>query len=154
VDGGFTYTVTAEGGSGLIRGRVLKAALKAEQEAASADPATMGFTTANYIITDMGVMPDGLVKLGLTARREDRMLLNGFALVTPGEARLVRVEGRLAKNPSFWTTRVDVVRRYATINGYTMLVEFESTAQIRMFGPSRFRMEIRCQSLAGTPVHE
>jgi hypothetical protein len=141
------FVVTGEGGSGLVRGRALKPALEAEQQAAAGDPATMGFTPANYIITDLGATPDGLVKLGLTARREDRMLLNGFALVTPDDARLVRVEGRVSKNPSFWTSRVEIVRRYETVNGFTMLVELESIAQLRMFGQSRFLMTIRYESV-------
>jgi hypothetical protein len=60
----------------------------------------------------------------------------------------------VAKNPSWWTTRVDIVRRYQTLGGHTLLVDLESTVQLRMFGKSRFRMEIRYATVTGEPVGE
>lgn len=149
---GFTFAVVDQGGSGLIRGRVLTPALEAEAESVAGGRSATAFTPANYIVTIAGETDDGLVKLALEARRKETGLLNGFALVTPGDARLVRVEGRLAKNPSFWTTQVDIVRRYEDVGGHRMLVELESEAQIRIFGTSRFRMQIRYESVNGTPV--
>jgi hypothetical protein len=56
--------------------------------------------------------------------------------VTTEDADLVRVEGRLAKNPSFWTTRVDVVRRYERRSGIRVPVRLDTTAQIRVAGAS------------------
>jgi hypothetical protein len=60
-------------------------------------------------------------------------------LVKPA-GELVRVEGQLAKNPSFWTTRVDVIREYARIAGITMLVRVESKVKTRLFGTGGFLM--------------
>jgi hypothetical protein len=56
---------------------------------------------------------------------------------------LLRVEGRLAKNPSFWVTRVDVVRSYRRVNGVLMPVALETNAQLRLFGSSALRMTYR-----------
>jgi hypothetical protein len=140
---GFTFAIVSQGGSGLIRGRVLKPALEAEAAAIAADPAKAALSTQNYEITLAGETEDGLIKLALKARRSDRLLVNGFVFVTPGDARLVRVEGQLSKNPSFWTTRVHITRRYELINGHNMPVLVESTAQLRFFGASSFRMAIR-----------
>lgn len=77
------------------------------------------------------------------------MLINGYVIVTKGDARVVRVEGRLVKNPSFWTTHVDVARTYEVIDGHNMPVVLQSHAELRMFGDSEFRMTIRYDTIEG-----
>lgn len=145
----FTYDVLDEGGAGIIRDRVLRPALEAEVAAFRGNPRVNALVPENYDITVTGVAVDGLVKLRLKPRRKAQTLVDGFVLVTPGEARIVRVEGRLAKNPSFWTTEVRVVREYALVNGVNMPIELSSRARIRIFGESEFRMQIRYESIAG-----
>lgn len=56
------------------------------------------------------------------------------------DGNLVRLEGQLATNPSFWTRRVDVVRRYERIAGVRVPVALESVAHVRIAGRSTFRM--------------
>jgi hypothetical protein len=56
---------------------------------------------------------------------------------------LVRVEGRLAKNPSFWVSRVNLVRTYRRLNGVLMPVSLDTTAQLRLFGSSALHMTYR-----------
>jgi hypothetical protein len=145
----FTYIVLDEGGAGIIRDRVLRPALEAELAAFRGNPRVSALVPENYDITDTGAAVDGLVKLRLKPRRKAQTLIDGFVLVTRGEARIVRVEGQLAKNPSFWTTEVQVVREYALVNGVNMPIELSSRARIRIFGESEFRMQIRYESIAG-----
>jgi hypothetical protein len=53
---------------------------------------------------------------------------------------LVRVEGTLARSPSWWTRSVRVVRRYARICGVRVPVEMWSDADVRLAGHSTFSM--------------
>jgi hypothetical protein len=45
---------------------------------------------------------DGLVRLFIKPKRQERTLIDGTLLVREDDADLVKVTGRLAKNPSFW----------------------------------------------------
>ena len=63
----------------------------------------------------------GEAALRLLPRRQDLLLVSGHAVVTDPEADLLRVEGRLAKTPSYWTRSVDVTRRYERHAGYEYL---------------------------------
>ena len=92
--------------------------------------------------------------MGITPLRKDRSLINGRMFLTAG-GDLVRVEGRLAKNPSFWVTRMNVVRSYRRINGVLMPVSLDTTAQLRLLGASALRMTYRYSQINDLPVdHE
>jgi hypothetical protein len=151
---GFVYTITREEGSGLVRSRVLRPALKAEAEATAGDPARTAFTTTNYDISVAGDAGEGLVKLRLKPKRKDQLLVDGLVVVTRDSAQLVRMEGRLSKNPSFWTRRVDIIRNYEVIQGVHLVAQIDSRADLRLFGSSFFCMEIRYDIVAGEPVDE
>jgi hypothetical protein len=152
---GFTFDIVGQGGSSLILGKVLRPALEAEAKALRDNPRRTALSPENYAITEVAPGASdatGLVTLKLDPRRKEPFLVAGFVTVTSGEARVTRIEGRLAKNPSFWTTRVDVVRSYAVVQGFNMPVLLESKAEMRLVGTSEFRMTIRYESIAGKPV--
>lgn len=149
---GLVYTVTGEGGSGIIRRRVLRSLLEEEQRLiASGASGRVALTTENYDFTAVGVEEGDLAVVEMRPRRRERSLIHGRMLLSLDGA-LVRIEGRLAKNPSFWTTRVDVVRTYGRINGAVMPLSLESTAQLRFFGRSSLRMTYRYSQVDGEPV--
>jgi hypothetical protein len=66
----------------------------------------------------------------------------------------VRIEGALAKNPSFWTRRVEVVRRYERIAGVRVPVWMQSTASIRIAGKSTLTTTYQYLSINGQPVSQ
>ena len=68
------------------------------------------------------------------------------------DAELIRVEGRLSKNPSFWTRRVDIVHRYGRANGVRVPVEMSSKAHVLIVGLSIFTMCIKYRSINGKPL--
>jgi len=149
-DSGFHFRVIAEGGSGLIRGRVLKKALESERDAwASGEIDRSTLQPGNYEFEETESTDGGLLKVTLKPRRKSRMLVDGVMFLKPGDGDLVRVEGTLAEGPSFWTPRVDVIRRYARIAGVRVPVELESVAHVRMVGRSTFRMSYRYLSVNG-----
>jgi len=151
---GLQYEVTAEGGSRYIRARVLRSLLDEEQQLiARRDEARVAISTANYDFTPEGFNDEGLAVVGLQPRRQDRSLIAGRMFLT-ADGDLVRLEGRLARNPSWWTTRVNVVRSYRLINGAVMPVSLETTAHLRVLGSSALRMTYRYSHIDERPVDE
>jgi|SoiMethySBSTD1v2_1073268.scaffolds.fasta_scaffold78525_4 hypothetical protein len=140
---GFLYRVTAEGGSGYIRSRVLRSLLDEEQQLIARGGApTVALSTENYRFAPEAVDDDQTAVVRIRPLRKDRALIGGRMFLTL-DGELLRVEGLLAKNPSFWTTRVNVVRAYRRINGALMPVSLDSTAQLRLLGSSALRMTYR-----------
>jgi hypothetical protein len=153
---GFTFQVVAEGGSEYIRKKVLRPILEGEQEILARGEATRSaLTPENYEMVREEPAEDGLVRLFIKPKRQERTLVDGTLLVREGDADLVRVTGRLAKNPSFWTKRVDIVRTYGRVAGIRVPLSVESVAQVRIAGPSAMTMTYRYEMVNGRPVaHE
>jgi hypothetical protein len=138
---GLDYEVTAEGGSGYIRSRVLRTLLEEERRLiARGDSSRAAISPANYTFSDAGIDDNGLALATLKPLRNERPLIIGSMFLRPDDGDLVRVEGKMAKNPSFWVSSVNIVRSYQRINGVLVPVLLESTAQLRLLGPSTLRM--------------
>ena len=115
---GFTFHVLAEGGSPYIRTKVLLPILEGERAlVARGDYVRSALTSRNHEVTGETTAENGLVRLLVKPLREETTLVDGALLVTEIDADLVRIQGRLAKNPSFWTRRVDIVRHYGRVAG-------------------------------------
>ena len=150
---GFRFEVVAEGGSAYIRAHILRAALAAEQKMWTAhEPQRASLNEENYTFRDDGIVPDGTAAVGVKPRRKDVLLIEGFIFVIPEDGELRRIEGKLSKNPSLWTRRVDIVRRYERIAGVRVPVLFESTAHVVIAGSSTFRMTYEYETINGQRV--
>ncbi|HEX2461771.1 MAG TPA: hypothetical protein VHJ58_16620, partial [Vicinamibacterales bacterium] len=77
------------------------------------------------------------------------LLVDGAILVTPDDADLVRIEGRMARNPSVWTSRVEVSREYARLAGVRVPVRVESRAWVKIAGVSTFVMTYEYEEVNG-----
>ena len=153
---GFTYKIVGEGGSGFVRGKVLRPWLDHEKKMWTAgDPERASLTHENYAFADKGLTPDGLAWLSVKSRRKDLLLVDGSIYVNAEDGDLVRIEGRLTKTPSFWTRRVEVVRHYQRINGVHVPVAIESIANVLIAGRSTFKMIYEYETIndqhVGTP---
>jgi hypothetical protein len=152
-DAGFVFQVVAEQGSGLIRSRVLHRALQAEQDALAGGELTRSaLTSENYVFGAGEPEAFGLMRIAITPRRREAMLVSGHVFVTTNDVDLVRVEGLLVKGPSWWTRRVEVVRRYARVAGVRVPVEMTSTADVLIGGRSTFSMTYQYESINGEPI--
>jgi hypothetical protein len=150
---GFRFQIVDEGGSGYIRTKVLRAALEGEQKIwADREPQKASFNHDNYMFDDSTTSPDGLASVGVKPKRKDVLLVEGAIFVQPGDGELSRIEGRLSKTPSFWTRRVDVVRRYERMAGVRVPVEIESVAHVLIAGRSTFKMTYEYQTINGQHV--
>lgn len=152
-NGAFRYQITAEGGSSQIRSRVLRAVLDGERNViALGEAARSALAPDNYTFQSNGLNTEGFATVLLSPRRKERALLSGMMFLRPGEGELVRVQGRLARNPSFWVRDVDIVRKYSRIQGALVPTAVESQAQIRFLGPASFRMTYRYLEIDGQAV--
>jgi hypothetical protein len=152
-DRGFRYQITGEGGSDYIRKKVLIGVLDGERAVVAAGEDTRSsLARTNYNFQTKGLDDDGFAHVRLMPRRKERALVAGVMLLRPDQAELVRVEGRLAKNPSFWVRNVDIVRTYERICGVVVPVAMDSKAHIRFFGAATFRMTYSYAEINGQPV--
>jgi hypothetical protein len=150
--GHFTYQIVSERGSETVRGKVLRAMLAHEEELINSGNVDKGeLNAANYEFTEAGRDADGTHVVQLKPKRSDPLLVDGRAVLNDG-GDLVRVEGRLAKNPSFWTSLVNIVRRYARIGGVRVPVATETTARVKFVGASQLEVLYHYQSINGRPV--
>jgi hypothetical protein len=150
---GFRYDIVSEGGSAYIGNRVLRAALEREKTLwnRSLFPRS-NLTIANYDFVGAGLDASGLMRVTVKAKREDELLINGVIILVPDTGDLLRVEGHLAKSPSFWTSRIEVVRTYDRIDGVRVPVHTESVAQVKMAGASSFAMSYEYETINGRRV--
>jgi len=150
---GFRYAIVSEEGSDYIRSKVFRATLETERKmwaAGASDQAAL--TQENYVFEERGAQADGLTLLTMTPKRKDVMLVDGSLYLNPHDGELVRVEGRLAKSPSFWTRHVEIVRWYRRIAGFRVPTSLESVANVRVAGVSTFRMSYEYESINGQRV--
>ena len=150
--GQFTYSIVRQSGSEYIREKLHQMLETEAKVLGSGDPSRSALTSDNYELTPGDIAEPGIVKLLAKARRKDVSLIDGAVFVTSDDADLVRVEGRMAKNPSFWTSKVYLVRRYERVGGVRVPVRLDSTAQIKFAGESTMTMIYDYEMINGTPV--
>jgi hypothetical protein len=151
-DGRFSYEIVSERGSDTARGKVLRPLLAREQELVNnGEGRKSDLTDDNYEFTDAGRDGDGARVVQIKPRRHDAMLVDGHAVLDDG-GDLLRVEGKLSKNPSFWTSLVNIVRRYARIGGVRVPVAVETTAKVKFVGTAQLEVLYDYQSINGKPI--
>jgi hypothetical protein len=151
-DGKFTYQIVSERGSDTVRGKVLRAVLAREQELINSGEGAKGdLTLDNYEFSEGGKDADGAHVVQIKPRRSDVLLVDGRALLND-RGELMRVEGKLAKNPSFWTSLVNIVRRYARVGGVRVPIATETTAKVKFVGTAQMEVAYDYQSVNGRPI--
>ena len=155
LDGGvFRYEIVSERGSETIRNKVLKALLEREKELiASGNPGRSDLTSDNYEFAAETAGP-GCKYILIKPKRKDSLLVDGRMVLSDEDRDLLRVEGKLSKNPSFWTSLVNVVRRYARLDGVRVPIRTESTAKIKFVGNSTLNVEYEYEMINGRPVSQ
>jgi hypothetical protein len=149
---GFSWEVLDEGGSERTRSRVFRQLLQTEAQAWRAGAQDAGaLTPANYVFQPLPVTPDGHIRIQLTPRRADSRLIDG-TLTVSADGYPLRLEGRMAKSPSFWVRSVTIVTRYERIAGVALPMSVESLADVKMVGQSSFTMRYRYTEVNGRRV--
>ena len=153
---GLLYEVTAEGGSGYIRARVLRSLLDEEQKLIA-----RGGSAEHRDFGRQLPVHAGGIRRGRPGGRRYHAAAQGPVphhwTDVPDRPMAIWCASRddSRKNPSFWVTRVNVVRSYRRINGVLMPVSLDTTAQLRLLGSSALRMTYRYSQINHLPVdHE
>ena len=150
--GAFAWNVLEEGGSERTREKVLYALLKGEEDAwRSGERDMAALTPANYEFTALPAAQSGQLQIQLKPRRSDPKLIDGILTVT-NDGHPLRLEGKLAKSPSFWVKSITVVKDYTRFGGISLPTSIESLADLKMFGRSTFTMRYHYSEVAGRSV--
>jgi hypothetical protein len=153
-EAGFRFEIVSEGGSDYIREKVLKTLLRREQELIAAGSAGRAeISDANYEFAASTTQDsEGERTVLLKPRRKDVLLVNGRMIINENGTELLRVEGRLSKNPSFWTNMVDIVREFARLDGVRVPVSTDTVAKLKFAGTSRMDVRYHYETINGRPV--
>jgi hypothetical protein len=149
----FRYEITSERGSEYIRNKILKTMLCREQELVSKGEAGRAeISDENYHFEDPGAQAGAFRYVLLKPKRKDMLLVNGRLVLNPDGTEILRIEGTLSKNPSFWTSLVTVVREFARLDGVRVPVSIETTAKLKFAGEAQLDVRYEYQSINGRPV--
>jgi hypothetical protein len=152
-DTGFSYEVVREGGYEYVRSKVLRGVLKGEAELLRrGKPLRAALAARNYRFEDGGITESGLTRLLLHPNRKSEGIVTGSALIEPEAGAVVRIEGRLVKSPSFWVRDVDVTWKFRRIGETIVPTELSSSARVRFYGRSNFKMTYDYVQVDGRPV--
>src|SRR5262249_20711730 len=109
-------------------------------------------TRDNYEFARPATDEDGQRFVVLKPKRKDVLLVDGRMVLTPEGNDVVRVEGKLSKNPSFWTSLVNVIRQFARLDGVRVPLTTESVAKLKFAGLSRMDVQYEYETINGRPV--
>ncbi len=152
-DSGFRYEIVSESGSDYIREKVLRNLLQREQQLiARGQAAAAELTPDNYLFEEPYSQGDVERYILIKPKRKDVLLVNGRMVLSPDGTEVLRVEGVLSKNPSFWISSVNVTRDFARVDGVRVPVATESIAKLRMAGTGRMTVSYEYHAINGRPV--
>ena len=154
LDGGaFKYEIASERGSDYIRIKVLRALLTREQELVNnGESGRADISHDNYVFGEGSSESDGFRYVLLKPKRKDILLVNGRMVLNPAGTELLRVEGTLAKNPSFWTSTVNIVREFAMVDGVRVPISTATVAKLKFAGQAHMDVSYEYQSVNGKSV--
>jgi len=134
-DGTKHFDVVSEAGWGSANKRVLHKMLESESETSSpVNRAKSRLTTDNY---DFSMVETEKIEGRLTyviPKRGEKYLMEGRIWVDATDYALVRVEGKPAHSPSFWTRSVHFVQQYQKKGDFWFPVSTDSITEARIFG--------------------
>lgn len=132
-----TFTIESSEGSSRGRGIVNKL-LEKESKAAAEGKAAGAVTRDNYEFNLLGedsIDGHACWILGLNPKRHEQDLIRGKAWVDKDTYLVRRMEGDMAKTPSWWLKRVSVVLDFRSAGGMWLKTNTRALADVRVFGP-------------------
>ena len=135
------FEVISEEGWKSANKRVIRKMLESETETSQPEiRPTTSLTPENYRFQMLGndsVDPRPTYVIQVVPKREDKYLFEGQIWVDAEDFAVVRVEGKPAKNPSFWTRSVHFVQRYHKSGTFWFPFSTESVTDARIFGKTQ-----------------
>jgi hypothetical protein len=122
---------------GNDRGKTIVQHILNSEAAASKNQPSAAISRLNYDFSlQGGDVIDGhpCWILRLQPKREEKSLITGSAWVDKTSYRVRRIEGDMAKSPSWWVKRVHVTAIFADVSGVWLQTDTEATADVRLIG--------------------
>jgi len=157
-DGTKHFGIVSEMGWKAAQKHVLRKMLESEEEASHPEARSKArLSPDNYEFQMVGTDElDGrsVYTIDVSPKRKEKYLFRGRIWVDADDYALVRAEGNPAKNPSFWTKRVDVVKQYGRVGGLRVPIRLDTTAEMRLVGKSTMTMIYDYEMINGVVVGE
>ena len=140
-----SFSIIDESGSGTVRKHVFHKIL--EEESAASNPkarAQSQISPENYGFESAGIEMVNNRRayvIDLKPRKESKYLIAGRIWVDAEDYALMRVEGKPAKNPSFWTKNVHFVHEYEKNGAFWFPASNRSETDARIFGRADLTIE-------------
>ena len=117
--------------------KVVRQILEDEQKAAAAPVPPGAINQTNYYFSSLGRgVVDGVscYLLRISPKRKDRNLVDGRIWVDPSTYMVRKIEGEMAKLPSWWLKSVHVKIDFNNVNSMWIETSKEAEANVRIFG--------------------
>ena len=137
-DGSKHFDVVTEDGWKTANHKILRKMMESEAETSQPQIRPKSrLTPDNYSfsLVEIGSIDNRpTYVIDVTPKREDKYLFEGRIWVDAHDYALVRVEGKPAKNPSFWTRSIHFVHQYQKNGDFWFPATTESITQARIVG--------------------
>jgi hypothetical protein len=155
-DGSKQFEVVSEDGWVGARKLVFPRLLEAEREAARPDLREQSrIIPENYRFEMAGtesIRGHQAYVLTIEPKTPNKYLVQGNIWVDADEYAIIRVEGKPAKSPSFWTKNVHFVHEYDKTGDFWFPVSDRSVTDVRIFGATDMSIEYFDYMLNASPV--
>lgn len=146
---GKTYTILSESGSALIRKAVLGTILDNEKTINKPGIREGSWiTSANYEMklksgATQSVDGRDCLVLSITPKRKTPYLINGTLWVDVKDYSIVQLHGISSKSPSIFTGPTDMMRQYASVNGFAMATHARAVSNSLVLGKTVVTIDYR-----------
>ena len=157
-DSGKSYTILSESGSEFIRNHVLRTLLDNEKTINLPGIREKSwFTSANY---EMQLKPGGVqllsgrecLTLAITPRRKATNMIAGTLWVDAKDGSIVQIVGTATQSPSIFTGPAQVMRLYASVNGFAMATQAKAVSDSFLLGRTTVTIDYRNYQIQLRPV--
>ncbi len=142
---GKTYSVLTRSGPGLLQERVINRILK--EDALLSRNVTRShnlLTSANYTMKVRGIESVNgtpCYAVLIFPRAHNFALIEGVAWFDVNGLSLLRIEGKPAASPSFWTGKPTIEREYTVLNGLSFPIHSRATSKGLLTGKSQLDID-------------
>jgi hypothetical protein len=144
-DGSKQFETISETGWGGARKHVFPRLLEAETEASRPDLRERSrLIPENYVFEMVGIEyvdERPAYVIAIAPKTPNKYLMQARIWIDADEYAIVRIEGKPAKNPSFWTKSVHFVHKYEKRGSFWFPVSDRSVTDVRIFGSTEVTIE-------------
>jgi outer membrane lipoprotein-sorting protein len=144
-DGSKQFETISETGWGSARKHVFPRLLEAETEASRPSLRERSrLIPENYVFEMVGteyVDERPAYVIAIAPKTPNKYLMEARIWIDADEYAIVRIEGKPAKNPSFWTKSVHFVHKYEKRGSFWFPVSDRSVTDVRIFGSTEVTIE-------------